>query len=221
MKTRWIWRALLLLLMTIAVAAALGLPAWNLRQPMSDGNTVAAGAGRIAGQSITLHFEGLDGFAVRPEAPLPDGTSRLVLHLRPADAAEGTDLLTVTTDVGSVWDGTRLRFSFPAMKSSPGQKILLLVKSPDAPLVLAASQVDYYPEGASTAGGDLVFEARFKGNALARLAALPGRLSQNKPGLLGEPWFYPLLLVGLLTVAVGAGEAFWHASSVPERATPS
>jgi hypothetical protein len=220
MKTRWTRRLLLLLLILAAVGGALGLPAWVLRQPVGDGTAVEAGADGFAGQSITTHFGGLSGFAVRPAGALPGSTSRLVLHVRPDSSPAGPDLVTVTTEVANAWDGAWLRFSFPPLTRPRGEKVLLLIESPDTPLLLAAAQADYYPEGASTAGGDLVFEARYEGYPLARLAALPERLSQNKPGLLGKAWFYPLLMVTLLVTALGASEAVWRVTSVPDAATP-
>ena len=202
------WLPVIALLLTVGLA--LGLPPWVLRQTISDGTTVAIGGQALDGQSITLHLPGLDGFAVRPAVALPAGESRLILHLRPAAAPDGPDLTIASTQVSAAWDGTWLRFSFPALQSPYPDQVLALIESPDAPLFLQATRQDYYPDGASTSGGDLVFEARFGGSPLARLAALPGRLAENKPGLLGWSWLYPLLLLALVISAVGAGASLYH-----------
>lgn len=206
--------ALTVLALLMAIGLALGLPAWKLRQTMSDGTTVACGGKDLAGQSITLHLPGLDGFEVQPTGALPDGEARLLLHLRPANAPDGPDLLTASSRFSDAWDGKWLRFSFPALQSPYPDQVLLLIESPDAPLLLQATRQDYYPDGGSTSGGDLVFEARFGGSPLARLAALPGRLAENKPGLLGWSWLYPLLVLALVISAVGAGASLYRSVSV-------
>jgi hypothetical protein len=205
------WLPVIALLITVGLA--LGLPAWVLRQTISDGTTVAIGGQELDGQSISLHLPGLDGFAVRPAGAPPAGQSRLILHLRPAGAPDGPDLATASTQGSAAWDGTWLRFSFPALQSPYPDQVLVLIESPDAPLFLQATRQDYYPDGASTSGGDWVFEARFGGSPLARLAALPGRLAEDKPGLLGWSWLYPSLLLALVISAVGAGASLYRSVS--------
>jgi hypothetical protein len=212
--------ALTVLALLTGIGLALGFPAWTLRQTIGDGTSVAFGGKELAGQSITLHLPGLNGFAVQPAGVLPDGDARLILHLRPANAPEGPDLLTASTRFSDAWDGAWLRFSFPSLRSTYPAQVLLLLESPEAPLSLRATSQDYYPEGSSEDGGDLIFEARFGGSPWARLAALPGRLAENKPGLLGWSWFYPLLLLALTISAVWAGAGLYAgASSPPSRRT--
>ena len=61
-----------------------------------------------------------------------------------------------------------------------------------------------YPEGTRTdAAGDLVFKARFRPRIVQTLVILAKRLASNKPGLLGSPWTYPVLLAALFLSLVG------------------
>jgi hypothetical protein len=70
----------------------------------------------------------------------------------------------------------------------------------DAPLMLWAHQGDLYPHGAWLANpaGELVFQAGYRGRVGPTLAALLGRLPQNKPGVFGQVWFYIALFAGLV-----------------------
>jgi hypothetical protein len=175
-----------------------------ITQELSDGTQYNASSGHPVGQSFASHYPGLAEIAVKFSnlTELQSAIVNLYLIDATLDTEEGTRI--VRGRVDELFEGGWIRFKFEPLDSSKGKSYIFLIEPEGStPIALLSQAENIYPEGDSTEGGDLVFEIRYHGQCMATLWTLLERLSEQKPGILGFPATYGILLAILLLAAAG------------------
>ena len=189
----------------------------KIRQPSTDGSTIVLESGVETGQRFTAHYPGLSRISVQA-ALLPVGTlDVLTFRLRAGEA--GAEVLVLTDDeVRIEVERDWIHIRFPPQRS-PASRLysFYLADGSAQPIILYAHAANMYPEGTRIGGeGDLVFEAGFRPSAKETLAIMLSHLTEGKPGLLGNPWTYVLLLIAMTaTFIILAGKLFRLRSACP------
>lgn len=176
-----------------------------IRQPVSDGTVLRLDPLLPSGQSFYAHYPGLTQISVQnggiEEISLDSIEFQLTIW------KDGTERLVLSTeDVRVSQDLNWIHFHFLPQSDPPDTRYAFyLIQEGGTPLSIQANRQNMYPEGTLQGGeGDLVFEAGFRPSAKETLSILMTRLAADKPGLLGSPWTYLLLLAGLFSAFVGA-----------------
>lgn len=143
-------------------------------------------------------------------------TADVTLHLR--EARDGVqDLVSVTFNAADVRDKAWHTFTFPPIPDSAGKTYLFYFHSPDSTpgnaITLGGSEGDFYPYGNAFLGpapinADVAFRTHYEMPLSRKLATFAERLTRGKPGILGQAWFYVLLVVVYVALAV---LFFWRA----------
>lgn len=178
-----------------------------LNQAGTDGLLVEARAGQGVEQSFLSHYPGLAQISVRPaDAALPD-QQITVLRLR-EEQPGAPNLLTLQKSVGEIRYGEWLQFTFTPLDDTAERRYIFAVEpAGDAPVRLLAHRQNMYPEGELRGGGDLIFRIGYNGPAMATVQAFLRRVTEHKPGIFGQAWFYVVLLGANLVALVGAALA--------------
>ena len=208
---RWLRYALPSILVFASALLLYGLTApIEIHQPSTDGSTIVLESGVEAGQRFTAHYPGLSRISVQA-APIPTGSlDGLSFRLMTGEA--GAEVLVLSNDEARIevergW----IHFRFPPQPSpTPRLYSFYLANGSAQPIMLYAHAANIYPEGVLIGGkGDLAFEAGFRPSAEQTLAILLSRLTEGKPGVLGNPWTYVLLLIAMsATFTTLAGKLF-------------
>jgi hypothetical protein len=175
-----------------------------IRQPVSDGTAIRLDPLLPSGQSFYAHYPGLTRISVQTGGI--ENVSLDSIEFQLTIWKDGTERLVLSTeDVRVSQDLDWIHFHFLPQSDTPDTRYAFyLIQEGGTPLSIQANRQNMYPEGTLQGGeGDLVFEAGFRPSAKETLSILMTRLAADKPGLLGSPWTYVLLLAGLFAAFVG------------------
>ncbi|MCC7359663.1 MAG: hypothetical protein IT317_09310 [Anaerolineales bacterium] len=183
-------------------------------------------AGACPGQTFVADAPGLYRIDVMLATYQRANTGPLVLHVRAAPFA-AADWATVTSDMHSVADNAFHAFTFQPLPLPAGVPAYFCLEAPAArpgnAITLLPRQDDAYPGGRAlwptgepmNHAADLTFRLYYQPGAAWAVAAGLERLAAGKPGLLGRPETYVLLLaiyLGLVLPFVGglAARVVWR-----------
>jgi hypothetical protein len=198
--------------LALTVLGSVSFSLWNGRialfrimQTVSDGFVVEARRGQPLAQSFIAYYPGMTEVAVQLADTALPAQELLVLRLAPQDAANTSEQpMQVQRRIQEVQDGVWLRFKFEPLDQSRGRHYVFSIEPTNmTPLKLLAHHANMYPEGElQGTQGDLVFQVGYNGRIGPTLSAFLERVSQRKPGVLGQPWFYAVLFGAYLLALV-------------------
>jgi hypothetical protein len=202
----------LALVLTLITLGSVGFSLWNGRialfritQSASDGFVVEARRGQPLAQSFTAYYPGVAEIAVQlAELNLP-APELVTMTLIPQTASSSAmSIMQAQIRLQAIRNDSWLHFKFEPLDQTRGQHyVFLLESSDDASLRLLAHRANMYPDGElQGTSGDLVFHVGYNGKAWPTLFAFLERVSQRKPGLLGQPWFYMMLFTAYTGILV-------------------
>ena len=222
-KRWWVIGGMVTLLTTSALALPLHLSLIRLNQDTHDWHIVVAQGDQRVSQTFFSHYPGITAIVLQPADPLPPDDQWMTLRLKEPTQA-GQERLTQTRPVREPLVDGRLRFAFEPLDDSEGKEYLVEIETQGAvPLKLVGHSLNLYTEGELQGGGDLLFEVDYDGLLWPTLRALLQRLAANKPGPLGQPWFYVALSAayGLVLVVAFMQIARSFLAASPARPQPS
>lgn len=207
-KTRAAVIVIIAILLVCSFLILSRIPPFGFQQGISDGYVVVAKNGRVIEQSFIAHYPGIARVSMALAKPIMKLDQEIVFTLR-KDQPNATNLLILRRNIEEAREGDWLTFTFDPLDEKPPQIYSFSLKSESSsPLRLKAHHLDMYPEGELNGGGDLVFRVIYKGAPIPMLRALLTRVTENKPGLFGQAWFYLALFLALVVAYAGAGYAF-------------
>jgi len=176
-----------------------------VQQPISDGSPLILKPGDEVGQTLLAHYPGLTEIALQVMEPQNLVPSDLEFTLA-AHGESGDRTLLARDGYELATQGNRVIIRFLPQEDPPPTLFTYYLRNlhTTSLRILKHSQ-DMYPEG-SVLGeeGDLVFQARFRPAPDKALYYLALRLGERKPGILGSPWIYLLLMLAMIAAFSGA-----------------
>jgi hypothetical protein len=138
-----------------------------------------------------------------------ENTADVTLHIR--EAQEGAeDLVQTTFNASEVRDRAWHTFTFEPIPGSAGKSYFFYFHSPESTagnaLTLCGSEGDFYPHGNTWLGpasinADVAFRTHYKMPLSQKLATFGERLAKNKPGVLGQVWFYVVMAIAYVVLS--------------------
>ncbi len=181
-------------------SARLGL--MRINQDAFDSDLATATYAQSIEQTFDSHYPGLTAIIVQLVEPFPPDNQPITLRLLEL-APDPHERLSLTGPLSNFRVGGELRFAFDPLDDTAGRRYRLVIDTQAGrPLFLRAHSLNLYPAGELAGGGDLMFDIRYNGWLIPSLMALLPRLSENKPGVLGNPWLYVLLGVAYGAILV-------------------
>jgi hypothetical protein len=159
---------------------------------------------QTVGQTFVAPYAGL----YRVDVALADyarvNTGPVIFTLR--REPDGAELVRQEFAAEAIRGDVRYRFEFPPLADPPGQAYSFEFFAPDAvagnaitaylhPTELVADGQAFW--AGQPLDGDLVFDLHFRVGGWQRARIWLAQASAGKPGLLGQEWFYPLLVLGV------------------------
>jgi hypothetical protein len=198
----WGLAAAVLVLAGVA-ARAVRVPVFHVRQGGYDTLVAKAVGDQAIRQTITSRYPGLTSLVFEIVEPYPPDDQPVTIQLQELSALPRERLI-LTQPLGAWRQQGQLRATFDPLDDSDGRHYLLVISSPGSqPLRLRASTQDMYVAGELAGGGDLMFEAHYNGLLGPTAQVLLRELTADKPGLLGQPWFYVALAAANVAVLGG------------------
>ncbi|MGB2896345.1 MAG: hypothetical protein WBB65_09300 [Anaerolineales bacterium] len=211
-----------LLTLLVGLISAFGILLWTplqFEQSISDGSMIPLSKEAPVGQTLLAHYPGLTRISIPAAGIAEDELGEILFQLSRLD--QGVEIPIVQHNEVTISRTTDwIHFQFPPQDDPTGtQYAFYLRQTGETVLHLPMHIKDMYPEGKLSIGeGDLLFRASFEPSWEMKLGHLVFRLSENKPGLPGNPLVYPLLLVFMVASFVGLSWMLLFSAGQPERA---
>lgn len=202
----WLALALGLLIVTYSALDQIQMPIEG-----QDTHTELVGqivGGETVGQTLLARYNHLHRIDVFMGNYARPNAQQVIFHLK-TDPAAPDDIFRLSFNANEVQDYAYRSFVFPPIPGSAGQEFYFYIESPSSvegdAITLWMQVRDLYPPGMMfrngvPVGGDVRFQAYYRGSYLDKVAALLDRLVENKPSIWGKKWFYILLMI--ITVGV-------------------
>lgn len=218
-KRRWVF----LIGALIAGLTAIGWISWlqmkdlQIAQRRADRPVGELLASDTVGQSFYSPANGLYRIDLAFGTYGRPGASDVILHLRTSPNAT-EDLATVRVDGQDIENNAYHSFQFPRQRGITGRTLYFCLEatkaSPGNAVTLYRSEGSNYRDGQAyydgvAASDDLTFVAHYRLGPLDTIGFVLHQLSDQRPCLLGNPWFY-VILIGLNLALVGKLFAFLH-----------
>ena len=201
-SNRWRLAATVALLAVIFIWSS-RVSLFRINQVVFDDKVVSASSAAPVEQTFVSNYPGLTSITLQLVEPFPPGDQPVTLRLLELSPATKEELA-LSGPLSTFKAGGELRFAFEPLDDTTARQYRLIIATQGAsPLLLRAHHLNVYLAGELAGGGDLMFDIRYNGFLLPSVMALLPRLTQNKPGLLGQQWSYVLL--GLLFLVILAG----------------
>ncbi|MBU0495898.1 MAG: hypothetical protein KKA73_20205 [Chloroflexi bacterium] len=171
------------------------------------------------GQVFQSEFAGLYRIDVTMATYARVNTQDVVFTLR-ASPTTTVDLATVVVNARDIADNSWQRFEFAPISDSDQRTYYFFLTSPtstpDDAVTVYGRTTDNYAAGQAylndqPAVGDLTFLVYYQETPLAQGNTIMNRLTRDKPGWLGERWFYVVLgaINLILTTALLMAVGYW------------